>query len=315
MRPRIPNLSDYKEKLKLAPVLKLGKGLPSASSRRVSRFLKPAWACAAIAGLVVAFFAGKATEAFLIESLSQTQREIARIVSTRPTSIVITQSQKKQGNEVAFTPFNVAEKSPIAASNQPQPAISAFTLVGTLPNIGAWLSAGGEMALILKDQDYNGYTLKSIETGEVLLAKGEDSYPLYLNLGGQPQPKEQAAPPPIKLGAQEPGGAGVVRAAEGSPGSIKKEIIDGLLMNPYDEIAKMKLAPEGDGMKLMYAAGDSLFSQLGMKEGDVLVSINGLPLKNMANVNNAIASLLNSSQFNLGLVRDSKQMQLDYAVK
>lgn len=315
MRPRIPDLSGYREKLGIGPVSKLGQGLSPMSSKRIFRFLRPAWVVAAVAGILAAFFAGKATEGFLIDSLSETQRDMAKIVSTRPASIVIMQSQKKQGNEVAFTPFNVAEKAPDGGRDQPQPVLDSFALVGTLPNIGAWLSSGSETSLILKGQDYNGYTLQSIDTGEVLLAKGEDSFPLYLNLGGQPKPQNQASSPPIKLGSPTPGGAGVVRANEGRPGSIKKEIIDQLLMNPQDELTKMKLSPEGGGMKLMFAANDSLFSQLGMQEGDVLTSINGLPLDNMANVSNAIASLLNSSQFNLGLVRDSKPMQLDYAVK
>lgn len=303
--------------MKIGPGYKFGKGFSRMPKGRFFKFLKPAWICAALLALLLSFFICKATEGFLLDATFETQRELAtKINSDRKVSIFIMQSQKKQGSEVSFAPFNVTEKSGKPIGDEPQKALDAFTLVGTLPHIGAWLNDGGGTALILRDQEYNGYKLELIDTGKVLFTKDGENFPLYLELGGKSKPKESqtAQPQPTPRG-ETPGDSGIVKASLGNPGSIKREIIDKLLMDPYRELAKIKLAPEGSGMKLMYAAGDSLFAQLGMQEGDTLVSINDVSLKDMANVSNAIASLLNSNQFNLGLVRDSNQMQLDYAVK
>lgn len=307
--------------------MKIGSGfkhMPNFSlllEGRAFRFFRSAWFCAVLLAFFVAFLASSVIEGFLIRSLFETQADLAKTVRGRTPSLLLMQSQKKQGNEVSFVPFNVVEKSANARSDQPKKSIGDLSLVGTLPNVGAWLNAGSYTFLILKDQNYNGYKLELISTGEILLTKDGDSFPLYLELGGKGKSKNLAdASSQRGTTGQKADSAldsGIVRATEGNPGSIKRELLDRLLMNPYEEIRKVNLtaATEGNGMKLVRVGGNSFLAQLGMQVGDVLTGVNGNSIINMANLNNAIASMLNSNEFNLEFIRDGKPVQLGYTVK
>lgn len=322
MRLRLPDLSGYKEKMKISSVFKRVPSFPQPLKGGIFRFLRPAWLCAVLLALFAAFLTNSLLEGFLLNALFETQTDLARMVNGRTPSLLLVQSQKKQGNEVSFVPFNVAGKAANARAVQPQKAIGDILLVGTLPNIGAWLNTGSGTLLVLKDQDYNGYKLELVSTGRVLLTKDGDSFPLYLELGGKSKAKDQASSANTRNTTPDPGNrsardSGIVQATEGNPGSIKRELLDSLLMNPYEEIRKINLtaAADGKGMRLVRVGDTSFLSQLGMQVGDVLTGVNGNSIINMANLNNAIASMLNSSEFNLEFTREGKPVQLGYTVK
>lgn len=322
MRLRVPDISAIKDKMKsiqrrreFTPRAKRG-----AQTGRLFAIIRPAWIASAVAALLISFFAAKAVEGFLLTSMMETQKDLSKAVNSRPPSVITMQSQKKLGSEVSFTPFDTAARPKPKETSKEQKAIDTFTLAGTLPNIGAWLSEGDDTTLVLQAQSFNGYVLELVDAGLVLFSKDGDSYPLYLKLGGpstgknaKPAPR-RAVPPPAP--PQQTGNPGIIPATDGNPGSISREILDSVLANPLDEMKKVNLTPDGSGMRLLRVNDKSSFlAQMGVQAGDVMTSINGVKIDNMANVGNAITSMLGSNQFNLEITRDSKPLKLDYNVK
>lgn len=317
MRLRIPDMSVIREKIKLlnASAGSAGKPLSRLRGGKISLFFKPIWLGVVLLALFLSFFAGKALEGFLAVPSLNAQMELAKIANGRKPSLFADQSQDKRDREVSFAPFNPAEKTTVSQRSDPK-AISSITLVGTLPQIGAWLNDGRATSLVLENQDYSEYKLRLVDTGRVILTKGEDEYYLYLRLSGKSSGNVQSSAPPARpSSAQASGNEGIEQAAEGRAGSIKKEVVEQLLLDPMSEFAKLRLVPEKDGMKVLFMENSSIMAQMGVRVGDLLTSINDIPISDVPKVTNAFSSLLTSSQFNLGLLRDSKATQLEYAVK
>ena len=60
---------------------------------------------------------------------------------------------------------------------------------------------------------------------------------------------------------------------------------------------------------------DSLLGQLGVQEGDTIQSLNGVPIRNLSDVSNAVNSLLGGARMDVTVVREGKPVNLGYAVK
>ena len=200
-------------------------------------------------------------------------------------------------------------------------AIDSLTLQGTLPDIGAWITGPGGTNLFLKGQNVNGYTLEKIKYGEVVLADGKQEHPLYLFLSGGTAASFQApAPPPPR--AQQPAApkldfSGIEPAAEGQEGAVPRELVDALLMNPYDELGKLRMtpAPDGSGMQLERIAPDSVFARVGVAQGDIIQAVNGVTISNMADAANSVNSLMAGTRFDVTVQRKGKPLELKYQVK
>ncbi len=199
-------------------------------------------------------------------------------------------------------------------------AIDSLTLQGTLPNIGAWITGPGGTELFLKGQNVSGYTLAKIKYGEVVLTDGKQEHSLYLFLSGgtaagspapaSPSRAQQSAAPKLDFSGIEP-------AAEGQEGAVPRELVDALLMNPYDELGKLRMTPasDGSGMQLERIAPDSVFARVGVAQGDVIQAVNGVTISNMADAANAVNSLMAGTRFDVTVQRKGKPLELKYQVK
>jgi len=210
---------------------------------------------------------------------------------------------------------------------------AAFGLVGTLPRVGAWIrDASGNTLLVLKNQEIQGWRLVAVARDTAILERDRRRVPLFLSwapasetdrLAAAPTPPAGGLPP----GAQPPGALppGIQPAADGKEGTMSRELLNKLLMNPYDELSKVRLVPAfaasgdasggGQGMRVQNIGNDSLLAQLGVREGDVIQSLNGVPIRNMADVSNAINSLLGGSRMDVSVLREGKSEDLPYAVR
>ncbi len=200
-------------------------------------------------------------------------------------------------------------------------ALDSLSLQGTLPNIGAWIDGPDGTQLYLKGQNVSGYTLEKIKYGEVVLSDGKEEHSLYLFLSGGTAAKS-AAPSSASSSAQQPSGpkldfSGIEPAKEGQEGAVPRELVDALLMNPYDELGKLRMTPaeDGSGMKLERIAPDSVFARVGVSQGDVIQAINGVAISNMADAANAVNSLMAGTRFDVTVQRGGKPLALKYQVK
>ena len=276
---------------------------------------------AALLGLFCAFLLNVFLDGVLVGRLFSAKEDLALAIGKRTPSVLNRMAQQKNGLlEDQPNAFGVTERNPALnarAGNSSDAALSSMMLVGTIPNIAAWVRIGDETSFILKGQLFRGYTLELIDSGRILISKDGNNNPLYLSLSGA-----APLPEPVPTQIDDPANGKSANAIQpavpgGSEGVISRELINQLMTNPYNEMGKIRMVPDesGAGMKILRVAPDSLLGQLGMKEGDTLSGFNGISIVNMANLSNAIGSLMGGSRMDLQLKRNSEDVMLPYAVR
>ncbi len=109
-------------------------------------------------------------------------------------------------------------------------------------------------------------------------------------------------------------------AAPGSTGQVSRNLVNSLLMNPFDELKKVRLQPkhvEGkpQGLEVAHIEQDSILATLGVRQGDVVQGLNGIRINHMGDVANAINSLMGGKRFDVTVIRGGKQELLSYQVQ
>ena len=287
--------------------------LASAFALRLSGFL--------LLALLLAFLLCMLLDGSLAGKTMQVQTLLSQSVSQRSPS-VFSAVQTAPQNEITFSAFNVAEKVPVVEvveeEKKEATPIDLFRLVGTIPPVAAWVTVEGTTSLVLKDQEFNGYVLSSVNPGSVVFSLDEEHYTIYLNYSAnQPppvvRPRETASAPPATSTAQ---GANVQNAEfNGQDGTISRELLHSLLMNPYAELGKLRLIPTSSGMIVKMMRPDSLLHQLGVKAEDELTGINGISIKDVPSIMNAINSMMTGTRLDFDVVRGSERGKLGYVVK
>ncbi|MCC8057725.1 type II secretion system protein GspC [Cloacibacillus sp.] len=293
-------------------------GGEKAVKRDGSRMLTPAlFVCGLFAGLCLCWMVKGALLSLRLDA----DIAAASRVSGRAPSFANAKSGGGLGDFTAANPFkaDLPVKEDKAATRTV--ALDSLSLQGTLPNIGAWISDPEGTRLFLKGQTINGYTLEKIKYGEVVLADGKGEHTLYLFLSGGTAPRAQtpspASPKAPPAASPKLDFSGVEPAAEGKEGAVPRELVDALLMNPYDELGKLRMVPaeDGSGMQLERIAPDSVFARVGVAQGDVIQAVNGVTISNMADAANAVNSLMAGTRFDVTVQRKGKPLELKYQVK
>lgn len=275
--------------------------------------------------LVVAFAAGLLLALCLclaVSSAVMSRALVARLslaenIANRTPSFANAKLENGLGGLAELNPFGA--DTPQEASGDAADAsypVSSLLLAGTLPRVGAWIRDDAGTHLILRNQQIQGYRLEDVSYGKALLSKNGESYPLYLVFSGG----STVAPPPPAAAARRGGGAldfsKIEPARDGKEGSVPRELVDKLIMNPYDEMAKMRMTPaEGGGMRLERIDPASVLGVVGVTQGDVIKAINGVNITNMGDAANAMNSLMSGSRFDVTVDRGGKPLELKYQVK
>ncbi len=286
-----------------------------------------------VCGIFAGYCLCSSLESAMMSAALEADAETARAVSRRGPSFANAGRSGGAGGFTEENPFGAdvraakdTEKSS-AAKAAPE-TLKSMTLRGTLPGVGAWIEVAGNTRLVLKGQCVEGFTLSEIEYSRALLSGGAEEHALYLILSGGGRPAaadrrrprradtrrrtQQRAPekPALDFSGLEP-------ASEGREGAVPRELVDALLMNPYDELAKVRMVPTPDmsGMKLERLASDSVLARVGVAQGDVISAINGVSITNVADASNALNSLMAGTRFDVTVLRGGKPVELRYQVK
>ena len=286
-----------------------------------------------VCGIFAGYCLCSSLESAMMSAALEADAETARAVSRRGPSFANAGRSGGAGGFTEENPFGAdvraakdTEKSS-AAKAAPE-TLKSMTLRGTLPGVGAWIEVAGNTRLVLKGQSVEGFTLSEIEYSRALLSGGAEEHALYLILSGGGRPAaadrrrprradtrrrtQQRAPekPALDFSGLEP-------ASEGREGAVPRELVDALLMNPYDELAKVRMVPTPDmsGMRLERLASDSVLARVGVAQGDVISAINGVSITNVADASNALNSLMAGTRFDVTVLRGGKPVELRYQVK
>ena len=232
-------------------------------------------------------------------------------------------SVKKPEEPVAVAEEVVSEEPEVISS------LTTAMLKGTLPNAGAWLIVDGKEKFVLLGSSFDLYTLTRVSylEAEFTRVKPSDNtldriiLELYFDkhvvkrppapVKSKPEPKKQEV---RHADANVPTGD-VVSASDTQEGAIPSGLVNQLVQNPFDELKKVRLRPQGDaGLQIQWIQNDSILKKLGVKRGDIIKSINGIPFNNMADIANSINSLMNSERFDVEVERRGKPTALRYVV-
>lgn len=219
---------------------------------------------------------------------------------------------------------NIKEKEPVP---QAVKGIDEMSLAGTLPGIGARIRHGEDVLFLLVGNAYGGYVLKQVEPGFVVFIKDSTEYMLPLLFSGQKKNStgRSSSNPSSGNGTENDnissyGQYQVSAPSNGDSGEVPRELVNQLLMNPFDELKKVRLRAtfqDDDplGMQVQWIANDSILKELGVQKGDIVSSVNGIPMNNMGDISNAINSLMGGTRFDVEVLRDGETVPLSYVVR
>ena len=278
-----------------------------------------------IGGLILAV-----TICFYIEiSLMTDSREakyyFAELFSRRTPSLINSMTADPYKDFSVLNPLGVLmPDSDKGRSDSKSYSLEDLDLAGTLPGIGAWVRYDSATHFILRGEEIEGYRLDNVDYFKATLVKGAQKYFLYMKISmGNFAPPQRSLNQskageniPVKKKSTKAAYPGIEPAGEGKEGVVPRELVDKLLMNPYDEIAKMRMVPaEGGGMQLVNIDPDSVLGLVGVQKNDVIKAVNGVQITNLSDATNAVNSMMSGTRFDVTLERSNKPLELKYQVK
>jgi len=299
------------------------------------------WVLGALCAWIVGWFCATLLGLFLQHQVMESRiATVIRAASASDSGSGVVPVPEGMRLFVARSPFGVASgsvRSDEKAASSEKPAeeraapvadIGKISLVGTMPPVAAWLVGPGGTSLVLQGQRVEGWLLRRVAKNSVLLAAGEEEHELFFRVldgGGQipskPASKERAADAPTPPPAESSSTAeNLTPAAPGQEGIIARDTVNELLLNPFDELKKVRLVPKitdgvAAGIEVRNIEKNSILFALGVRPGDVIQGVNGIPISNMGDVANAINSLMGGERFEVSVVRKDEPVQLNYVVR
>lgn len=245
-----------------------------------------------------------------VQSAPQVRKGLEEFLASNPFHI----SPQKQDTPAPPPPPPVKEEDPM-------PDMTGVTLRGTLPGTGAWLERDGRQTLTLINGRLDKWSLVSVDAYTAVFTRDGKRAKLILSYGPVAGKKEAPRPAPAPSApapsAPAPSQGSITAAGEGNEGTIPAEMVASLVQNPFDELKRIRMRPnekEG-GLEVQWIQNDSILRRLGVRRGDVIRSVNGIPFTNMGDIANSINSLMNSERFDVEVTRGGKSTPLRYVVK
>lgn len=131
-----------------------------------------------------------------------------------------------------------------------------------------------------------------------------------------------------KAGGEEPRGRreessddGAVAKSGDNKFTVDRSLLESALANPEALAGQVRVVPhkgadgEIDGYRLSGIRKGSVFEQLGIKNGDIVHTVNGKALTSTSSAMDAYSSLQNERSFSFEITRRSKRQTMDYEVR
>jgi general secretion pathway protein C len=96
---------------------------------------------------------------------------------------------------------------------------------------------------------------------------------------------------------------------------IDRKMMEELLSNPNDILTKARVVPHDDGLRFFAIRPNSIFSKIGIRNGDTVHRINDVDLDNVENAFSLFEELRGESKFSIDLTRRGKRLTYEYTVK
>ncbi len=144
----------------------------------------------------------------------------------------------------------------------------------------------------------------------------------YLDLQDKASPKAPPGSRPPVAAAPPAGdrvGEGIKKTGENAY-SIQRGEIDKVLSNLNNIAMQARIVPsfvngEANGFKLFAIRPDSLYSKIGIENGDIIQKINGFPMNSPDKALEIYQKLKSASSVDVEIVRNGKTMKLNYQIQ
>lgn len=227
---------------------------------------------------------------------------------------------------------------PAAPVTAPEPpAALPITLVATGvrtrgPSF-AVVEAGGETRLYrIGEQVQPGAVLEEVRTDRVFITQGtsRQEYLLFANRQGAApsgKPQRPAFPGrpgvrPAREGAPTPSAEGdTIRQVSENAWVVDRREVEQATANLSQLITQIRVVPnmgpdnQADGFKVFSIRPASLFARIGLRNGDVLKEVNGIPLTGVDQAYQALTGLQGETSIQVNLIRQNEPITLSYEIR
>lgn len=245
-------------------------------------------------------------------------------VITTPRAPVVKPAQRAE--EVAgLHLFGKADDAAGKAVAAPTANVPETQLNLTLRGVFAVYDQTAAFAIIAgvggKEQHYTvgaqipgGVTVKEIHADHVLLSRGGRLETLRLPKNSANFGSDVTTRSPVTRGGL-PGTGPSMRPAGGSVSQQLRSYRDRIMSNPMEAMDLVQMQPVTEagklkGYRLSPKKDRQLFRQAGLRPGDVVTSVNGIPLSDPANMGQVMSLLSTQSQFNLTVERGGREQNI-----
>ncbi len=271
---------------------------------------------------------------FGLGAFTGTAGEINATVTNVSDTAAVIDNQRGLDGFIAANPFHISPVNPESENAKkdddepkkveaPDTGLKDLILRGTLPGVGAWVENNNNLILLLVGKNIENYKLTSVTYSEAVFKRGQNSVTKFITYGPLGEGTKKAEAPkkaPVAQAAPAPSdnSNNVVAAVPGGQeGEVSSETVNQLVQNPFDELKRVRIRPSeaAGGLEVQWIQNDSILKKLGVKKGDVIRSVNGIPFTNMGDIANSINSLMNSERFDVEVTRGGKTEALRYVVR
>jgi len=195
------------------------------------------------------------------------------------------------------------------------------TLVSTLPgwSIGSLLDLGNQKSstVMVGDRVQNAEVL-NIERDRIIIANNGRREYISAEADGAPGPPPLATTRPVTEPGQ-PYGSGI-KALDDNNYEVPRNEVDRALANLNDLAMQARIVPafkdgQAEGFKLFSIRPDSLYSKIGIVNGDVIKRINGFEMNSPEKALEVYTKLKDTNRIDIELDRNGSSLRKTYNVR
>ncbi|MDD5504440.1 MAG: PDZ domain-containing protein [Candidatus Omnitrophica bacterium] len=216
---------------------------------------------------------------------------------------------------VFFTSTTHAER-PDDAGLLPEKLLSGLQLRGTLftdslsPLAIIEYANSGQVMIHELGDSVEGFKIVKISRGEVIMSSAGRQFTLSFPDGGVLQPMVFAANEGKWYNIKTEGNTIVTDRATVAGAILRiKDIMKDVQVGPYSENGKKS------GMAVAKLDEKGILQEIGVKQGDIIKSVNGLPINNPYQVINAYRRLKDKSELRVEIIRNASPLVLNYRIE
>jgi general secretion pathway protein C len=174
----------------------------------------------------------------------------------------------------------------------------------------------GKSELRRVGDEVNGYKLDEIEWDRVRMTSS-DGKRCEAAIGAKiTASAERPPPPPIKANSRIPEDiASRIHRIDATHFAVERPVLNDILLKQAELLGRARALPEKDGVKLLGIQPGSMLEFLGVENGDILQSINGIDVSNTAELLKSYQGFLTAEHLTVSMSRRGKPMSVDFTVK